>query len=678
LQFADRITLPVKLARQEKAPTENQIMLKENFSLSRQDSNITWTPYSPPTLDSVIALAKAQLLALQSKEGFWVFELEADCTIPAEYILMLHFMDEIDEVLQTKIANFLRSRQGTDGSFSLYSGSAGDISCTIKAYYAMKLAGDAIDATHMVKAREWILANGGAAKGNVFTRILLAMFEQVPWRAVPFIPVEIMLLPKWFPFHLDKVSYWSRTVMVPLFILCTYKVKARNPNKIAINELFVIPPNDEKNYFAHVKTPLGKAILVLDRIGRLIEPLIPKFVRQKATVKAREWFMERFNGYDGLGGIFTAMVNSYEAMDYLGVPADNEQRRIARAAIDRLLVIKDDMAYCQPCVSPIWDTGLATLALQEVDRYERDAHTQQALISALRWLATKQLKDEPGDWRIQRPNLPGGGWAFQFNNSYYPDVDDTAVVAHAMVLADDFEFAENIQRAACWIAGMQSRNGGYGAFDADNNHYYLNSIPFADHGALLDPPTADVSGRCIMFLGKLVNQHPEYQRVIDNCIDFLREEQETDGSWFGRWGTNYIYGAWSVLTGFENAGVPKDDPCIRKAVIWLKSKQHEDGGWGEGNYSYHAAKNCGEFNISTAFHTALALLTLLSAGELKSSELKSGVNYLLKTQQHDGFWKDEIFNAPGFPKFFYLKYHGYDKFFPLWALARYRNERVAT
>ena len=293
----------------------------------------------------------------------------------------------------------------------------------------MKMAGDSIHAAHMVKAREWILAQGGAARANVFTRIMLAMFEQIPWRGVPFIPVEIMLLPKWFPFHLDKVSYWSRTVMVPLFILCTYKVKARNPHKIGIAELFVTPPDKERNYFSHVKTPLGKAILVLERMGRLMEPLIPGFVRRKATAKARDWFMERLNGYDGLGAIFTAMVNAYEAMDYLGIPADNEQRRIARAAIDRLLVINDDMAYCQPCVSPIWDTGLAALALQEVDRHERDPHTRQALKSALRWLAGKQLRDEPGDWQIQRPNLPGGGWAFQFGNSYYPDVDDTAVVA---------------------------------------------------------------------------------------------------------------------------------------------------------------------------------------------------------------------------------------------------------
>jgi len=453
-------------------------------SLTGFDSAYTGSIYSPTTLDSAIDRAKAQLIRLQSQEGYWVFELEADCTIPSEYILMMHYMDEIDRALQAKIANFLRAQQSADGSYPLYKGGAGDISCAIKAYYAMKMAGDSIQAVHMVKARDWILAQGGAARANVFTRIMLAMFEQIPWRGVPFIPVEIMLLPKWFPFHLDKVSYWSRTVMVPLFILCTYKVKARNPHKIGVAELFVTPPDKERNYFSHVKTPLGKAILAVERMGRLMEPLIPGFIRRKATAKAHEWFMERLNGYDGLGAIFTAMVNAYEAMDYLGIPPDNEQRRIAREAIDRLLVINDDMAYCQPCVSPIWDTGLATLVLQEVDRHERDPHTRQALKSGLRWLTGKQLRDEPGDWQIQRPNLPGGGWAFQFGNSYYPDVDDTAVVALALIQAENQEFAENIERASIWIAGMQSSNGGYGAFDADNTHHYLNHIPFADHGAL--------------------------------------------------------------------------------------------------------------------------------------------------------------------------------------------------
>lgn len=649
-------------------------MLTENSSLSGSDLNNTSTKNSSFSLDNAISLAKNQLLGLQNSAGYWVFELEADCTIPAEYILMMHFMAEIDAELQRKIANFLRSQQSNDGSYPLYKGGEGDISCTVKAYYALKLAGDSADAVQMRKARSWILEQGGAAKANVFTRIMLAMFDQVPWRAVPFIPVEIMLLPKWFPFHLDKVSYWSRTVMVPLSILCTYRVKARNPSKMGIAELFITPPDQEKNYFSSVKTPLGKAILVLDRFGCLIEPLIPASIRCKATARAADWFMTRLNGYDGLGAIFTAMVNAYEAMDFLGIPADNPQRQIARAAIDKLLVIKDQIAYCQPCVSPVWDTGLAVLALQEADRYDHDHYSQQAENLALSWLAGKQLRDEPGDWQVQRPHLAGGGWAFQFGNSYYPDVDDTAVVGVAMLQADRPEFAEHIQRAASWIAGMQSRNGGYGAFDADNDHYYLNQIPFADHGALLDPPTADVSARCIMLLGTIDVEQRSFRGVIERCVAYLREQQESDGSWFGRWGTNYIYGTWSVLMGFEAVGIARTDSSIRHAVRWLKSKQRPDGGWGEDNHSYHETSIRGEFSISTAFHSALAILALLSAGEVASAEVAAGVGYLLKNQRADGFWQDDFFNAPGFPKFFYLKYHGYDKFFPLWALARYRNE----
>jgi len=654
--------------------TKYPTMFRENSpSFPSEPVSFGSSRHTPSKLDSAINSAQAQLLSLQHDDGYWVFELEADCTIPAEYILMMHFMDEIDVELQWKIANFLRIQQSEDGSYPLFYGGPSDLSCTIKAYYALKMAGDDIQSGHLAKARAWILAQGGAAKANVFTRILLAMYQQLPWRGVPFMPVEIMLLPRWFPFHLDKVAYWSRTVMVPLFILCTNKVKARNPHNINVPELFVRPAEQEKQYFSHIQTPLGKAILALDFIGRRLEPLIPGFVRRKATAKATAWFMQRLNGYDGLGGIFTAMVNAYEAMDYLGIPADDERRRVAKAAINRLLVVKGNSAYCQPCVSPVWDTGLVVLVLQELERHDSHQQTRYSLKRALDWLASKQLHDEPGDWQIQRPKLPGGGWAFQFGNSYYPDVDDTAVVALALMQSKNRTFAENIDRAGVWIAGMQSCNGGYGAFDADNTHYYLNKIPFADHGALIDPPTADVSARCLQLLGKLVLQHPLYRSVIDSCIVFLRQEQEADGSWFGRWGSNYLYGTWSVLTGLISAGVPVNDPCIQQAITWLKLKQRNDGGWGEDTRSYHDAKLGGEFTVSTAFHTSLAVLALLATGESAYPEVAAGVDYLLKTQQANGVWQDEHFNAPGFPKVFYLKYHGYDKYFPLWALACYRN-----
>ncbi len=618
-------------------------------------------------LERAISKAQDRLLSLQNKDGHWVFELEADCTIPSEYIMMMHYFGEIDLALQAKIANYLRARQSEDGSYPLFTGGPGDISGSVKVYYALKMAGDAMDAPHMVKLRAFILSQGGAAKANVFTRIALAIFEQLPWRGVPYIPVEIMLFPKWFPFHLDKVSYWSRVVMVPLFILCTLKATAKNPNKIDILELFITHPDEEKHYFPE-RTLLNKIFLGLDKIGRATRPLIPKKMHDRAIEAAKDWIIERLNGEDGLGCIFPAMVNAYQALFLLGFPKDHDYVVTARKAIDQLLVITDQEAYCQPCVSPVWDTALAALALQESDK----AGNSTSLASAYDWLKSKQLSDEPGDWRIARPDLAGGGWAFQYANPHYPDVDDTAVVAFAMVDSKLPELDESIHRATRWVEGMQSKNGGFGAFDVDNTYYYLNEIPFADHGALLDPPTADVSARCAMLLAK--TNKDEYLPVLERTISYLRSEQEADGSWFGRWGTNYIYGTWSVLLGLEQTKLPKNDPMYTKAVKWLKSVQREDGGWGEDNLSYHDTSESGSYHFSTAFQTAWALLGLMAAGEAHSPEVKAGIEFILRAQQADGVWNDKCFTAPGFPKVFYLKYHGYDKFFPLWALARYRNE----
>ena len=649
-------------------------MLEESAGNYVQDAAVDWgflqTSDAPGVrLGRAIEEAQSALLQLQHDDGYWAFELEADCTIPAEYILMMHFTGEVDEVLQARITNYLRPRQNRDGSYPLYTGGPGDVSCTTKVYYALKLAGDSPKLPHMKKARKYILGEGGAAKCNVFTRIALAMFEQVPWRAVPYIPVEIMLLPRWFPFHLEKVSYWSRTVMVPLFILCTLKARAENPKQIDVQELFITPPEEEQHYFPK-RTILNKIFLGLDRLGRMIDPFIPERVRQHAIKKAQEWFIERLNGEDGLGGIFPAMVNAYEAMLLLGMPKDDIHVKTAKKALEKLLVIREHDAYCQPCLSPVWDTGLAVLALQEAD----PRHNVEAIKKGLRWLLGKQLGDEPGDWRVRCPSYQGGGgWAFEFENPHYPDVDDSAVVAFAITQTEGAEFEASAREAARWIAVMQSANGGFGAFDIDNTHYYLNEIPFADHGALLDPPTADVSARCAMFLAKMVDKQPEYRITLERCIEYLRDEQEADGSWFGRWGTNYIYGTWSVLVAMEQAGIPADDPMIRKAVAWLKSKQRHDGGWGEDHWSYYDDASRGEFRISTSFQTAWALLGLMAAGEAQSPEVKAGIDYLLATQQTDGVWDDPCFTAPGFPRVFFLKYHGYDKFFPLWALARYQN-----
>ena len=626
------------------------------------------------SLDKAISQAQSALLDLQDSQGYWVFELEADCTIPSEYIMMMHYLDDIDENLQAKIAVYLRSRQSEDGSYPLYTGGLGEISCSVKVYYALKMAGDDIHAPHMTKLREWILSQGGAAKANVFTRITLAIFEQLPWRGVPYIPVEIMLLPKWFPFHIDKVSYWSRTVMIPLFILYTLKATAKNPHKVNVLELFVTHPDEEQHYFPE-RTLLNKFFLGLDKLGHITRPLIPKKAHELAIQKAHDWFVERMNGEDGLGAIFPAMVYSYEALLLLGYDKNHELVVTARKAIDKLLVINENDAYCQPCLSPVWDTGLSILALQEVQKNTPTKATSDSLANAYTWLKSKQLLDEPGDWQISRPNVKGGGWAFQFNNPHYPDVDDTAVVAFAMTEAENAaELNDSVHQATRWIAEMQSKNGGYGAFDVDNTYYYLNEIPFADHGALLDPPTSDVSARCAMLMGKVAQNHPEYAQALERTIDYLRTEQEPNGSWFGRWGTNYVYGTWSVLLALEQTNLPKTDDMYTKAATWLKSVQRADGGWGEDNYSYHDTSFSAKYHFSTAFQTAWAVLALCAAGEAHSAETKAGIDFILRTQKADGVWNDKCFTAPGFPKVFYLKYHGYDKFFPLWALARYRNE----
>ncbi len=617
-------------------------------------------------LNQAVEHARAALLEDQHEDGYWCYPLEADCTIPAEYILMMHHMDEIDDVLQPKLANYLRNRQNHEGGWPLFYNGKSDISCTVKAYYALKLAGDEPDEPHMSRARDLILSMGGAAKCNVFTRIMLAMFSQIPWRGVPFIPVEIMFFPRWFPFHLLKVSYWSRTVMVPLFILCSLKAKARNPRNVNVEELFVTPPDQEKNYF-EVRSSLNRLVLNLERIGFTLEPMIPKAIRARAVKKAEKWMVDRLNGDAGLGAIFPAMINAYEALDILGYSPEHPMRKAAKKALEKLLLVGTEEAYCQPCVSPVWDTLLGVCALQEA------GDTEIATIAGLDWLKNNQLLDEPGDWSITRPQLQGGGWPFQFKNDYYPDLDDTAFAAYTMLRSGNTNYKHNIDRAAQWTVGLQSKNGGFGAFDADNTHYYLNEIPFADHGALLDPPTSDVSGRCLMFLGSL-KEYPVFQESCRRCFEFICQEQEPDGSWFGRWGTNYIYGTWSVLIAFECYGIDKNHQAITRACRWLKDIQRSDGGWGEDNYSYHDPCYAGKAERSTSFQTAWALLALLAAGEVNSESVKRGVQFLIERQTPDGLWADPEFTAPGFPKVFYLKYHGYSKYFPLWALARYRNE----
>ncbi|MDP1909015.1 MAG: squalene--hopene cyclase, partial [Hyphomicrobium sp.] len=391
--------------------------------------------------------------------------------------------------------------------------------------------------------------------------------------------------------------------------------------------------------------------------------------------KAAAFVTERLNGEDGLGAIFPAMINSIFMYHLLGYPEDHPNVVVARRAVENLLVVKEDEAYCQPCVSPVWDTALMSHALMEAG----GADIETPVARALAWLKPLQVLDVAGDWAVKRPDAPPGGWAFKNANAHYPDLDDTAVVVLAMDRAGkslasipSSEYADSIERAQQWVEAMQSRNGGFGAFDADNDHTYLNYIPFADHGALLDPPTEDVTARCISMLAQL-GETPRTNKHLARAVDYLLAEQQKDGSWYGRWGINYIYGTWSALCALNAVGIDHKSAAIRDAVGWLKAIQNDDGGWGEDGNSYALDYKGYEKAPSTASQTAWALLGLMAAGEVADPAVAKGMSYLLGTQGGDGSWHEESFTGTGFPRVFYLRYHGYSKFFPLWAMARFRN-----
>jgi squalene-hopene/tetraprenyl-beta-curcumene cyclase len=626
-------------------------------------------------LEQHIDKATQALLAQQRPDGHWVFELEADATIPAEYVLLRHYLGEpVDAELERKIAVYLRRIQGAHGGWPLFRDADLDVSATVKAYFALKMIGDPIDADHMRRAREALLARGGAGRANVFTRIMLALFGFIPWRAVPVIPVEAMLLPKWFPFHLDKISYWSRTVIVPLLVLMVKKPRAKNAKGVRIDELFLEPP---QSIGPTPKAPQQKASWFwffrgVDNVLRATEPFFPKSTRQRAIDAAVAWTIEHLNGEDGLGAIFPAMANSVMMFAVLGYPEDHPLRAIARKSVEKLLVVHDEEAYCQPCVSPIWDTGLVCHALLEVGGERTVAQVKRGLD----WLVPKQVLDVRGDWIARRPDLRPGGWAFQYANAHYPDVDDTAVVAMAMDRlqgrSGHKDYDASLARAREWIVGMQSGNGAWGAFDADNEYYYLNNIPFADHGALLDPPTEDVTARCLSMLAQF-GETAASSTAVARGVDYLRRTQLAEGSWYGRWGMNYIYGTWSVLCALNAVGVDHGAPEMRKAVDWLVGIQNADGGWGEDGTSYKLDYRGYERAPSTASQTAWALLGLMAAGAIDHPAVAHGMKYLADTQGADGFWDEPRYTATGFPRVFYLRYHGYSKFFPVWAMARYRN-----
>jgi squalene-hopene/tetraprenyl-beta-curcumene cyclase len=625
--------------------------------------------------DAPVETAAMALLMAQQSDGHWLFELEADATIPAEYVLLRHYRGEpVDAVLEEKIGVYLRRVQGAHGGWPLYHDGDFDMSASVKAYFALKMIGHDPGTEYMRRACDAILARGGAARSNVFTRLLLCFYGIMRWDCVPEMPVEIVLLPRWFPFHLTKVSYWARTVLVPLLVLQALKPRAKNPRGVTIDELFIGAPRDvgPAPKAAHQKWIWFGLFRAVDAVVRPGVKLLPCRLRRRAIDRAIGFVRERLNGRDGLGAIFPAMANSVMMFDVLGHEAE---AAIARDSVERLLVVREHEAYCQPCVSPVWDTALTSHALLEIGNDEAVA----AACRGLDWLLPRQVFDVAGDWSTKGAGVRPGGWAFQYANPHYPDLDDTAVVVMAMDrarrLGAGARYDRAIARGAEWVKGLQSSSGGWAAFDADNSYHYLNNIPFADHGALIDPPTEDVTARCVSMLAQL-GETADTSPTLARGLDYLRATQLDDGSWYGRWGLNYIYGTWSALCAFNACGMSREASEVRKAVDWLTSIQNSDGGWGEDGSSYRLDYRGHEPAASTASQTAWALLAFMAGGAVDCPAVARGIHYLTRTQGTDGLWEEARFTATGFPRVFYLRYHGYRKYFPLWALARFRNLHI--
>ncbi len=625
-------------------------------------------PTSDP-VQSTLAKASQALFAAQAKDGHWRYDLEADATIPSEYMFLHYFLGTVDGEREQRIAKYLRRRQQDNGSWSLYEDGPGDISATVKAYFALKLAGDLPDAPHMERARHWVRANGGAEHVNVFTRITLAMFGQIPWRTVPAMPVEMMFLPKWWFFNLSKVSYWSRCVIVPLLIIFAKKPVVKLRPEQGIEELFLAPPSTlhHLDKFKPGK-PIANCFLLVDRLLKAIDPHVPNFIRSRALRKAEVWMREHTKGKGGIGAIYPAMANAAVALKLVGAGNDDGDLIRTLQAIEDLVLDQKDETYCQPCVSPIWDTCLSLSAITEGGAQSNHPAVQHAV----EWLFDQQIF-VPGDWCDQAKGLTPGGWAFQYENDKYPDVDDTGMVLMALIRAgaqDKEHKLKRLNQAVNWLLGLQNKDGSWGAFDIGNNYEYLNNIPFADHGALVDPGTSDLTARCIELLAML-----GYDRTfppVARALEFLEREQETCGAWYGRWGVNYIYGTWSVLAALGSLGEDSAKAYVRKAVEWLRSIQNADGGWGESCNTYDEPVLKGH-GASTASQTAWALLGLMAVGEVDSPVVRRGVEYLMRTQNARGEWDEALYTGTGFPRVFYLRYHGYSKYFPVWALANYQR-----
>jgi len=621
-------------------------------------------------LDLAIEGSRDFFFKEQLPRGYWWAELESNVTITAEYIMLFHFLGLVDCERQRKMANYLISKQTEEGSWTIYHGGPGDLSTTVEAYFALKLAGYRADHPALTKARAFVLQRGGVIKTRVFTKIFLALFGEFAWFGVPSMPVELTLLPNWAYFNMYEFSSWARATIIPLSIVMTSRPVRRIPPEAGVKELFTRPPRPTDYTFTKEDGILTwkNFFIGADHLLKLYERSPIRPFKKKALAEAEKWVLEHQETTGDWGGIQPAMLNAILALSTLGYSNEHPAMSQGLKAMANFCIETDEQLVLQSCISPVWDTALALKAL--CDAGVPPDHP--SLVKGAHWLLEKEVR-KPGDWRIKSPDLEPGGWAFEFLNDWYPDVDDSGFVMIALKgvqLKDKKALNAAVKRGINWCLGMQSKNGGWGAFDKDNTKYLLNKIPFADLEALIDPPTADLTGRMLELMGTF-----GYARTFPaalRAIDFLKKTQEPEGPWWGRWGVNYLYGTWSVLCGLSAIGEEMNQPYIRKAVDWIKSRQNIDGGWGETCESYHD-RNLAGIGESTASQTGWALLALLAAGEVHSATVVRGIQHLISTQKRDGTWDETQYTGTGFPKFFMIKYHIYRNCFPLMALGSYRN-----
>ena len=620
-------------------------------------------------LDRALHRTRESLLSSQHADGYWCGELEGDSILESEYILLMAFLGREREDVCVKAAKYLHDRQMPCGGWGMYPGGAVDLSASVKAYFALKLVG--LDTGHpaMVRARETILSLGGAQASNSFTRFYLALLGQIPYDDTPSVPVELMHLPKSTPFGLHAMSAWTRTMVVSLSIISARKPVKAVPEGSGIAELFRA---DLPRQLSRWKKPIvcwSNFFVVVDKALKLYERVVPSRWREPAVRKAHRWVLEHCENSDGLGAIFPPMIYTVIVLKALGYEDHSPLMTWALDHLESFLLEEDGAVRLQPCLSPIWDTAIGTIAL--ADAGLPDFHP--SLLRSVRWLLGKEVR-RPGDWSVRRPGVEPSGWYFQFNNESYPDVDDTSMVLLALgktALADDPEVRDCTARAVDWMLALQNRDGGFAAFDVDIDNQVLTKVPFADHNAMLDPSCADITARVIECLGGLGHRgdHP----AVARSLDYLWDTQEPEGCWYGRWGVNYIYGTWQVLLGLRAIEFPMDDPRAARAADWLESVQQPGGGWGETCDSYDDPGLKGR-GTPTASQTAWAVTGLIAAGRAASEAVARGIRYLVDTQKPDGTWDEAEFTGTGFPSVFYLRYHLYRVYFPLMALGRYRAE----